>query len=118
QQQERGVQRVRPVALDERPPPRVPALCHHLLEDRVAGLLPPPPVGRQRPLVGQPHAAVHRHPAQDPGVDEVPPPAADLPDPLVLPLPVVAHPVHHPPQPHPVVVPDRGGVLVEQVHRV
>ena len=48
----------------------------------------------------------------------MPPPAADLPDPLVLARPVVADPVHQPAEVFPSVVAEGRAVLVEQVDGV
>ncbi len=63
--------------------------------------------------------AVQRHPAHELRVDEVPPPpAAHLPDALVLPVPVVGHPVYQIADVLPGVVTDRGDILVAQVGRV
>ena len=104
--------------LDERPAVGVPALAHDRLVDLIACRHVLGVVERQAVLGRQPDGPVERDPALELRIDEVLPAAADLPDPLVGPVPVVDQPVHHPADRLPEVVGDAVGVLVEEVDRV
>src|SRR4028119_72833 len=92
--QVRGVQGVVVVGLDKGIALGTPSPVHDLLVDLVANPQPPLAVGREGALGGEPEAPVHGDPAHELGVDEVAPPAADLPDPLAFALPVVADPAY------------------------
>ena len=82
-QQEAGVQLIRPVVLRERTHIAVVALGRYLFVD----LLPQGPPGLHWPFVTEfidhAHGPVHRHPGHDLGVGELPPRTAHLPDTFV-----------------------------------
>ena len=91
--QVRGVERFAAEVLHEGLTLLAPALRHDLLVDPVARFRPAIAIGRERALVGETQCAVERDPGHQLGVDEMLLAAAHLPDPVVLALPVVAHPV-------------------------
>ena len=97
---------------------RVPAALRDLPVDRVPGRHPADDVGGQSPLAGNAYGALDRHPAHQPGVGELPPAAAHLPESLVGLVPVLVHPVDDLADFLPAVVGNRRAVLVVQVDRV
>src|SRR5215207_2359999 len=117
-EEERGVESVRAVVLDEAFLRRVPALLHDLLVDPVP-LGDPTSVTRGQPsLTRDAPRPLQGDPAHDLGGNELPPAAPDLPDPLVRFLPVFAEPAEYPAKVLPEVVIERCSVLVVKVRRV
>src|SRR5215213_2447830 len=116
--QVRGVQSVIAEGLHERLALLTPALLHNLLIDLIAHFQPSLAVGGEGALVSESQATVYGDPAHELRVDEVPPPASDLPDSLIFTSPVVADPVDQPAQVGPQLVPDGVTVLVVEVDSV
>src|SRR5215212_11182690 len=117
-EEERGVEGVRAIVLDEAFLRRVPALLHDLLVDPVP-LGDPTSVTRGQPsLTRDAPRPLQGDPAHDLGGNELPPAAPDLPDPLVRFLPVFAEPAEYPAKVLPEVVIERCSVLVVKVRRV
>src|SRR6056297_1751824 len=106
------------VGLDEGLALRIPAMLHHVLVDPVAEGLPAPPVGGKGALLGEPQGAIDRDPAHHLRVDEGTPPAPDLPDALVVALPVLLDPIDQTPELRPESVGDGGPVFVEEIDGV
>src|SRR5215212_1661157 len=116
--QVRGVQCVVIISLHERLALGAPSPVHDLLVDLVTYLQPSLAVGGEGALVSESQATVYGDPAHELRVDEVPPPASDLPDSLIFTSPVVADPVDQPAQVGPQLVPDGVTVLVVEVDSV
>lgn len=88
------VDRLAPGGLEERAPTRVPEPSEDIPVNGVANPMPSRDRCRERAAHREPHRTVDRHPAEDPRVQELAPPASALPDALVRPLPVVTYPIH------------------------
>src|SRR5919198_5700558 len=104
--------------LDEGLARGTPSPGHNLLIDLVANLQPFLPVGGERPLIGQPQAAIDSDPAHELGIDEMAPPFASLPDAFIFPPPVMADPVDQPSEVRPELRRDRTSVLIVQIDRI
>ncbi len=95
-----------------------PTLLEDLLVDLVAHLEPAAAIGREGPLVGEAQAPVDGDPAHELRVDEVAPSAANLPDPFVGFVPVIAHVIEQALQLAPQVIGDRSAVFVVEIDRI
>ena len=116
--QQRRVEDVGAVVLDERLPLGAPAPLHDLVVDRVPFLAPA--VHRGGPAVAgrQADAAVEGDPAHQPAVGEVLSAAAGLPDALLGLVPVVGEPVEQVAPAEPAGVAGLDAVLVREVDAV
>ena len=89
---------------------RIPELLVHVAIDRVARGAPFGQRGGERPLHRHADAPVYSHPAQDPGIEKLPPAAPHLPDSVIGLPPIGGHPIHQGGDSSPEIV--AGGLLV------
>src|SRR5260370_42239428 len=104
--------------LRERMALAVPATRHYLLVDTISFLYPSFAVSWKCAFVGQPHAAIQRHPVHYLRINEMLLAIPHLPNSRVRRLPVLADPIEPGADSHPEIVVDRTDVLVVEVQRI